>query len=402
MKYHKPFVYDSIQTIISVESIVEGIVLLEFDDTIFYPGGGGQPHDTGYIIIQGEQFEVLEVSKKGSQIIHKVRVYPNSKIEAGLNVQMLINKERRLNLIKAHSGEHLFMGCLQQLIPEIKVDKIALEETESSLFVTLPQNKELSYESLLKAEKMANQIIEKDKPIKIHITNRDEISKGRFPKARIKLDKIMADSIRIIEIDNFDYSACAGIHCEKTSFIGNFVITKIIQNQDNKYEIKFKVDALNHLLRQNHIILELIKEHKINESEIIDEIKRIKTENENLKKKLRNIMNSLGIKIEEEKINDIMLRYAILENFEKKQLNDKFNEIYEEFKNKQILIIFNKVDETKKQFILKMDNKIGDANNLIKELEIKGGGRDNFISGTYEDEHSTIKKIKKYFKEHLF
>ena len=69
MKYHKQ-IYEDKQRITSLEK-KDSFLFIEVEDTIFYPGGGGQPHDTGVIENNNFQGKVVEVFKKEDKIIHK-------------------------------------------------------------------------------------------------------------------------------------------------------------------------------------------------------------------------------------------------------------------------------------------------------------------------------------------
>ncbi|MEM4039856.1 MAG: alanine--tRNA ligase-related protein, partial [Thermoplasmata archaeon] len=88
--------------------------LLKFDDTIFYPGGGGQPYDIG--IFKGEGFvaEITEVKKLDDGIWHKVKPIDG---EIGTSGKIEIDWKRRYYLMKSHTGEHIFYKSLENVMP---------------------------------------------------------------------------------------------------------------------------------------------------------------------------------------------------------------------------------------------------------------------------------------------
>lgn len=389
MKYHDPFLFESLETITSVE--YEGdTALLEFSDTIFYPGGGGQPSDKGIIIIKGEEIPVMEVFKDKTIVKHKIKVPKNMDIKPGLPVELKIDSKRRQRLMRMHTGEHLFIGSLQRIIPEVKVDKIHLEEEESSVFVIPPKNRKLTWKDIFRAEENTNRIIKENRKVIIHLLNKEEVPK-KFPNARIKLDLIKSDNIRIIEIDEYDYAACAGVHCTTTGFIGNLLVTRFNQAKD-RYEIRFGVNA--DLAELSRYAREAASVLKVNPSLLVEFSQKLLQERDELKKSLREAISKEDINIREEQVKDVKIRYAEVENLDKKQLNDKLNDNFG--KGREVLIIFNRTGKGT-QFSMKISEKLGDISEIIKALHLKGGGKGSFASGLCENTSEFIEKIKSHF-----
>jgi alanyl-tRNA synthetase len=400
MKYHDPFLFDTVETITSVE-YEDSSALLEFSDTIFYPGGGGQPRDHGTISIHGEDLEVTDVIKQSqNQILHKIKLPSgyNVDITPGISVELRIDKNRRNQLVRMHTGEHLFMGSLLRIIPDIKVEKIRLEENESSLFLVPPKGHEITWEQIFKAEEIANNIIRQNRKVMIHLVTKDNVE-TKFPKARIKVERIKTDDIRVVEIDDHDFSACAGVHCTTTGFIGNFIVTKFNKVQD-KYELRFQVNSLDKIFELSKYSRESASILKVNPAEVPIFTKQLLKEKDELKEKFRESLSDMKVETTNEKINDITLRFSDIPELDKKQTSDKLNEIFEEFNSKnekQCLILF-KENEKGEQFSMKISEEIGDTSEIIKELNIKGGGRGIFASGICDDKKEFIDKLKKYFE----
>lgn len=143
-----------------VKSIKED-KFVEFNDTIFYPGGGGQPCDTGIIKNNSFEGEVVEVYKENNNIIHTVK-NKKGNLKVGDAVELVINKERREKLVRMHTGEHILFKSLEIILKDVTLNKIKLEEDESSLFVN---TKEVTWDKLFEAEDMVNKIIAEDRPM---------------------------------------------------------------------------------------------------------------------------------------------------------------------------------------------------------------------------------------------
>ena len=78
------------------------------DQTAFYPEGGGQPTDTGKLIVDGKEIKVLKVMKRNGEIYH----YLDADLPEGAEVHGVIDWEQRRQYMRLHSGEHLLTGPL--------------------------------------------------------------------------------------------------------------------------------------------------------------------------------------------------------------------------------------------------------------------------------------------------
>ena len=93
----------------TVIKIVEdnGIVL---DRTVFYPGGGGQPHDLGVISIGNQNVAVTKVQNVKGEVIHWVE--DNHGITTGQSVTAEIDWDRRYTLMRTHTALHILCGVV--------------------------------------------------------------------------------------------------------------------------------------------------------------------------------------------------------------------------------------------------------------------------------------------------
>ena len=76
------------------------------DESAFYPEGGGQPSDTGYL----NDVKVKEVHEKEGELLH----YTDQPMEVGTEVQGRIDWARRFDLMQQHSGEHMVSGIIHE------------------------------------------------------------------------------------------------------------------------------------------------------------------------------------------------------------------------------------------------------------------------------------------------
>jgi alanyl-tRNA synthetase len=95
-----------------VLKIVGGVYVI-LDSTCFYPEGGGQPHDQGWIIHKGDKFDVVDVQKINKVIVHKLRTPATFK--EGSKVHGILDWDRRYSLMKAHTETHLINGAARRV-----------------------------------------------------------------------------------------------------------------------------------------------------------------------------------------------------------------------------------------------------------------------------------------------
>ncbi len=210
-------------------SVVEKIALpggrhgVVLDQTYFYPTGGGQEHDTGQI----ESAAVLDVYKSQdiSQVIHVLdRDLPLGRVMAR------VDSDRRLRHMQHHTAQHLLSQCfLRQLhVPTLSANINGYSPSTLDL-----ESPAISKTDLDAVENLANEVIFQNLQVKSYFVSGAESAK--LPVRKVDL---IHEDIRIVEIDTFDYSACAGTHCTYTGSIGILKITKT-ERQNEKLRVHF-------------------------------------------------------------------------------------------------------------------------------------------------------------------
>ncbi|MGD2270615.1 MAG: DHHA1 domain-containing protein [Desulfobacterales bacterium] len=183
-----------------------GVIL---NQTVFYPTSGGQPHDTGTI----NDVAVIDVLEDENRQIAHVLEKPLKTSQ----VECEINWQRRFDHMQQHTGQHILS---QAFLKTHDADTISFHLGERSSTIDIDQAG-LTPETLIRVEQLANGVIFENRLISAHTISRSEIH--RFP---IRKPPTVEDRIRILEIKDFDYSACGGTHCSKTGEIGMLKISR--------------------------------------------------------------------------------------------------------------------------------------------------------------------------------
>lgn len=90
-----------------------GSLRVTLDRTAFYPGGGGQPNDEGWLELAGLRYWVNVVKKEGEQVWHTLQMNNEPvEIPMGTHVIGIIDWERRHQLMRTHSAMHILCGVV--------------------------------------------------------------------------------------------------------------------------------------------------------------------------------------------------------------------------------------------------------------------------------------------------
>jgi misacylated tRNA(Ala) deacylase len=190
------------------------------DQTAFYPLGGGQPSDTGFLEWDDKKSEVKEVIKKGDTIKHIIN---GEKPSVGTKVHGSINWNKRYSHMKMHTAQHIISGIIFDDYNARTVgNQIHADYSRVDFYPVNFRDKDLE-----KIEKKFNEIIKQNLPVKIYVEERESLEK-RINQQRANLDLLpkFITKLRIVEIEDFDICPCAGTHVRNTSEIPKIDKTK--------------------------------------------------------------------------------------------------------------------------------------------------------------------------------
>ncbi len=109
--YYADAYLQSFDAVILAAEAVDGKTRLAFDRTAFYPGGGGQPHDLGWLNFNGQRYEVVKVSKEGDRIWHMLEIEIPG-LGMGDEVMGELDWSRRHLLMRTHTAMHILCGVV--------------------------------------------------------------------------------------------------------------------------------------------------------------------------------------------------------------------------------------------------------------------------------------------------
>ncbi|WP_170292858.1 alanyl-tRNA editing protein [Metabacillus idriensis] len=194
-----------------------GLKLVKLKETAFYPEGGGQPSDQGFI----DHIEIAGLLENGEEIYHIVSDFPSEN-----EVTCKVNIKRRIDHMQHHSGQHLLSAVCIELY-DFHTESFHLGSDTVTIDLRTPQ---LTPEQMKLIEEKTNQYIFENR--KIHTFFAEETELHDLP---LRKWPDLKEKIRIVQIEGIDTSACCGTHVERTGEIG---LLKLIKTEKQKGMIR--------------------------------------------------------------------------------------------------------------------------------------------------------------------
>ncbi len=348
--------------------------LLETEYTLFFPGGGGQSCDIGTIESPKFKGQILETLEEGSTIFHKVK--GKGTLKKGDRVKLILDWDRRYQLMQGHTAEHLLYGRIQELLGT-EIQKVKISPEKFAVFI---EAKTLPWPKLLEAEKQANDSISRGDEVTAKLYGPE--AAGKLNKLRVKWDKV-SGKIRVVQIGDFDFSACKGIHVANTKELELLAI-KSVNHVQGIYEIEFVVgeEARKLTSERSMRTLELSELLATDEAKLVSTVSNLKKSESDLKERLRAFSKDTLKVIPHEELRGVKVYSTTFDGLNKKDLIDRIGKLLAE--PKTIVAIGNKED---KAFLAlgRSPDLDFDILPILKEACKKvggtGGGRTNYGMG---------------------
>lgn len=265
----------------------EGRYLVELDQTVFFPEGGGQLSDKGKIA----DVIVSHVSERDGHIYHEC----DKPLEVGAEVKAVLDWRVRLDRMQQHLGEHLLSYACWKLF---KANNIGFHMNEDDVFIDL--DKELTEEELLKAELYTNEIIWENRPV--HISYMDSTEAVKLKDKMRKFNSKLTGTLRIVSVEDADICTCCGTHPPFTGMLGS---VKVIRHEKHKggcrVEFVCGSRALADADKKNSTLLAVAQGLSVKPEQVPDALAKLKAD---LLAQLDDVKSKL-LKIEEAQLQEL-------------------------------------------------------------------------------------------------
>ena len=206
--YTDPYCREFDATVTDARTQADGRTVVRLDRTAFYPTSGGQPYDVG-TLGAARVVDVQDEEADGS-LVHVVE----GKIDAGARVHGAIDWTRRFDHMQQHTGQHVLSAAFDRLFG-VRTVSFHLGAALS----TIDLARETTRAEIGAAEDEANRIVWEDREVAIRFVSPEEAA--RLP---LRKEPVREGTLRLIDIKDFDLSACGGTHVARTGAIGAIVI----------------------------------------------------------------------------------------------------------------------------------------------------------------------------------
>jgi misacylated tRNA(Ala) deacylase len=199
------------------------------DRTAFFPGGGGQPHDLGWI----DEIPVVRVKRQGEWIWHWLQEkqtgygqpgygQPGSPLTEGTTVKGRIDWQRRYRLMRTHTAFHILCGVVWRDY-QAQVTGGNMEELHGRMDFEFET---LRAELVQKIEEKINAEVVAARPVQVRFLPREEAFKiPDLIRTKINLLPPQIQEVRIVEIEGLDLQADGGTHVANTREVGKIRIS---------------------------------------------------------------------------------------------------------------------------------------------------------------------------------
>jgi alanyl-tRNA synthetase len=219
--YHDSFLleFDAQITDIISPAASEPRSALILDRSAFYPTSGGQVFDTGWLRGRNDtKTRIVEVAERGDgAILHFVESLDPT-FQPGTPVRGEIDAGRRRDHMQQHSGQHVLSAAFIELFG---MATVSFHMGEESCSIDL-ETKTISQDQVEAAERRANEVIRDGRSVMVRFVTQQE---ARDMGLR-KIPPAERGELRLIDIQNFDLTACGGTHVRNTSQIGCILLRK--------------------------------------------------------------------------------------------------------------------------------------------------------------------------------
>lgn len=368
--YIKEFYADIVE-----KTIIDNKTCIILSKTAFFPGGGGQFFDIGFI----EDIRVIETFEKDKKIYHKL----DKNLDKDKNLYCKINFENRFDGMVQHLAQHVLSGCFFKKFHKNTVGFHLGQEVS-----TIDIKGDVNHEELLEIEKMANDMISKNLEVIIHTPNENELQNFNLRRDLPNTD----EEIRVVEIKDLDINACCGVHPKSTLELKLIKLRKSEKNRGaTRIEYLAGNRAVNYVLNRDLYLNNICQTLKCTDKEAVNFIEGNFKKIEDLNFKIKKLEENLIDYEIETLINNCKIfndkKLIIKEYFDKdinfvKKISQKITE------NEDFLFIAIIKNEKNNLIVASSKNTDFDSNNILKNIldkvDGRGGGNKNLAQGFFE------------------
>ena len=246
--------------------------------TTFYPTSGGQPHDTG--TLGGRRvLEVVDRDEVG--VVHVV----DGPLEVGASVAGAIDWSRRFDHMQQHTGQHVLSAAFEAAC-QARTESFHLGTASA----TIDLHRVVSPLEIATAEDAANRVVWQDREVRLRFVSAEEAA--ALP---LRKESGRVGTLRLVEVMDFDLSACGGTHVMRTGGIGVIAVTGWEKFKGGtRVEFRCGGRALSLLREWREALSAANRALSVSPAELAPAIERLQGENKTLGRSVRAVQEQLA------------------------------------------------------------------------------------------------------------
>lgn len=238
------------------------------DQSAFFPEGGGQSGDRGYLAAQKSPdsdrmiTRVLDTQEEGDRIY----VLCDQEVEEGSRVHGVLDWQFRFDRMQNHSGEHIVSGIIHS---RYGYQNVGFHMSPDRMTIDL--SGEIPDQDLAEIERAANQVVWRNEEIRTDVYTEEEAEKVEF-----RSKKELHGQIRVVTIPGADVCACCGTHVHRTGEIGPI---RIISHERFKGGIRMELmcgrwayEYMSSVFAQNHQVSALVSARPLETAKAVQKV----------------------------------------------------------------------------------------------------------------------------------
>lgn len=351
---------------------LDGRTVVVLDRTAFYPTSGGQPFDTGTI---GGVPVVDVIDLDGDRIGHVVA----APLQPGAQVQGRIDWPRRFDHMQQHTGQHVLSAAFDR-VHRARTESFHLGSDTSTIDLAVA----LSPDALATAEQEANRIVWEDRPVRIRFVSDEEAA-----SLPLRKDPARSGILRLVDVEEFDLSACGGTHVASTGAIGLIAVTAFERFKGGtRLEFACGGRALVRLRQQRDVIARAVRHLSVLPADLPGAIERLQEAVKAQKHVTRELQQRLvrheaaACAARASEIGDLLVVAEQVDGWDAQGLKALASDIAQRPRHAAVLL----TAETPPLVVVASAPNTGvDAGDILKQLTArfggKGGGRPELAQG---------------------
>jgi alanyl-tRNA synthetase len=261
--------------------------------TCFFPEGGGQLGDVGFLSSLSGRLKVVDTQAVNDVIVH-VAVPLNGEVKEGEPVHGSIDWKVRYERMKNHTGSHVVFSSARKVLGVEGLMYMGVQIGGDKSRIDISYGKPISSDELAEMERLSNKICLENRKVKTFFTTREE-AEHTYGKMLGVTEVTPSGRVRVVEIEGWDAALCCGTHVTSTAELGLIKILNRFRLQKGVERIEFSAGeyAYKQYEKAMQTLSELAQILRVPTENIVNRVSLLLTEKNILKEEIEKIKNQL-------------------------------------------------------------------------------------------------------------